>query len=261
MDDLQKVVEQTPIEIALGIDENGHAMARKLYEFLELSPAHYAKWCKHNIVDNEFAEENVDFWAFTLNGEWGGQATTDYRLTAHFAKKLSMRGNGRKAEMAREYFTIIEERTKQSLIDRSQLSPASRMLCMLADSIAQQELEQKKQADQIARLEQTQEAIKEAVAPVTDNWRNEVNKKFNRIQRHTGADFKNLRVEMYDALDKRAGVDIRTRPRNLKSRMLTEGCTKTAVNNANIMDIIERDPKLREIFGKIVSEYEIKYCT
>ena len=77
---------QTPIEIALGVDENGMTTAKKLYECLELNPKNYSHWCKRNIVENEFAEENVDFWAFVLNDVWGGQATTDYKLTAHFAR-------------------------------------------------------------------------------------------------------------------------------------------------------------------------------
>ena len=34
----------TPIEIALGIDSEGRTTAKKLYEFLELDPSHYAKW-------------------------------------------------------------------------------------------------------------------------------------------------------------------------------------------------------------------------
>lgn len=33
----------TPIEIALGIDENGMTTAKKLYEFLELNTAVYAR--------------------------------------------------------------------------------------------------------------------------------------------------------------------------------------------------------------------------
>ena len=38
------------------------------------------------------------------------------------------------------------------------------------------------------------------------------------------------------------------------------GFTKKQINDYNKMDIIEEDKKLREIFSKIVSEYEIKYC-
>lgn len=89
MDNLQRTkVFLTPIEVELGVDENGMTTAKKLYNFLELSPSNYSKWCRTNIVENSFAEEKVDYWAFVLNDERGGQATTDYKLTAHFAKKL-----------------------------------------------------------------------------------------------------------------------------------------------------------------------------
>ncbi len=110
MDNIENSKLQTPIEIALGIDENGMTTARKLYAFLELNPAHYARWFKSNITDNEFAEENIDFMPFTINGECGGQATQDARLTAHFAKKLSCKGNGERAEQAREYFSTLDDK-------------------------------------------------------------------------------------------------------------------------------------------------------
>lgn len=90
MNEVETGKMQTPIEIALGIDENGMTTAKKLYEFLEMDSRNYSRWCKSNITENEFAEENVDYWAFVINEEWGGQATTDYKLTAHFAKKLSI---------------------------------------------------------------------------------------------------------------------------------------------------------------------------
>lgn len=113
MNELETTKMQTPIEIALGVDENGMTTAKKLYEFLELDSRNYSRWCKSNITENEFAEENVDYWAFVINEKGGGRTTTDYKLTAFFAKKLSMKGNGTKAEEARDYFTTLEERVKQ----------------------------------------------------------------------------------------------------------------------------------------------------
>lgn len=47
--------EQTPIEIALGIDEEGMTTARKLYSFLELAQGQFSRWCKRNIIENDFA--------------------------------------------------------------------------------------------------------------------------------------------------------------------------------------------------------------
>ncbi len=40
---------QTPIEIALQIDENGMTTASNLYTFLELEPKNFSHWCLRNI--------------------------------------------------------------------------------------------------------------------------------------------------------------------------------------------------------------------
>lgn len=96
--------------------------------------------------------------------------------------------------------------------------------------------------------------------PVFDNWRNEINAKFNRIQRNADCQFNVLRTEMYSELEHRAGCDLSRRIRNRRERMAESGCTKTEISALNKMDIIEDDKKLREIFSKIVAEYEIRYC-
>ena len=41
------ISRQTPIEIALQIDENGMTTASKLYSFLELNPSHFFKMVYH----------------------------------------------------------------------------------------------------------------------------------------------------------------------------------------------------------------------
>lgn len=103
----------TPIEIALGIDSDGMTTARKLYEFLEMDSRNYSRWTKSNITENPFAEENVDFEVLVINEEnpKGGRPTQDFKLTANFAKKLSMQGKTERAEQAREYFIRVEDNT------------------------------------------------------------------------------------------------------------------------------------------------------
>ena len=142
--ELMEQVNKTPIEIALDIDEDGMTTARKLYTFLELAQGQFSRWVKSNIVDNEFATENEDYWRFDIDVETptgGIVKRDDYKLTAHFAKKLSMKGNGEKAEEAREYFTHLEERVKQKVIDFSQLSPELQMFSRIFQSVAEQQLE------------------------------------------------------------------------------------------------------------------------
>lgn len=250
--------QQTPIEIALGVDENGMTTARKLYEFLELSQGQFSRWAKTNIIENEFATPNEDYWGFDIDVE--GNKTTDYRLTAHFAKKLSCKGNSAKAELAREYFTRFEEKAKEDVINRSQLSPQMQMFYAIADGQAKMEIEQKRQAEQLNRIEKQQEVIKEAIQPVTENWREEMGKKIRNIQRVSGKDFQTLNSEMYKELEQRASCNLSTRLRNKRQRMEEAGCTKTAISNARKIDIIEENAQLRSIFEKIVSEYVIHYC-
>lgn len=120
---------QTPIEIALGIDEEGMTTARKLYTFLGMDNKNYSRWAKSNIVDNEFAEENTDYWVFVINEDnpLGGRPATDYRLTASFAKKLSMQSKTAKGEQARQYFLKVEDKLKETVSRTVPMSPLEQL--------------------------------------------------------------------------------------------------------------------------------------
>lgn len=155
-------------------------------------------------------------------------------------------------ELVNGYFRVRELVTD--------LSPQMQMLYAMLDQMAQTERNAKEAKEIAQKAVETTENIKEAVKPVVDNWREEMNAKFNHIQKSIDKPFNVLRTEMYSELEYRAGCDLSTRLRNKKQRMADNGCTKTEVNGINRMDIIEEDKKLREIFSKIVSEYEIKYC-
>ena len=122
---------KTPIEIALGIDVDGMTTARKLYEFLEMRQGDYSRWCKKNITENPFAIENEDYWVLSTDGEnsasmrslsekpkTGRGNTQDFKLTANFAKKLSMQGKTERAEQAREYFIRVEDKLKEVVLNK-----------------------------------------------------------------------------------------------------------------------------------------------
>ena len=116
---------QTPIEIALKIDENGMTTASNLYAFLELDPSHFSRWCNKNIVNNKFAVENEDYIVLAIHGEnhnLGGRPKTDYKITSDFAKKLSMTGNTERHEQARQYFIACEQGLKVA-VQRLQSNP------------------------------------------------------------------------------------------------------------------------------------------
>lgn len=263
MNNIINTSNQTPIEIVLGIDENGMTTASKLYAFLELSPSNYSKWCKTNISENEFAEENIDFKRFVIKYESGVgvKEREDFKLTAHFAKKLSMKGNGEKAEQAREYFTRLEERTKELAIDRSQLSPQMQALMSLVEGQARQELEQKRQAEQIQRIEQTVHNIKKELTEPIGDWRSEINTKVREISIKSGIGYQELFSQMYGELEQTARCSLKRLCDNKRDRMEKAGNTKTCIKNETTkIAIIEGKPQLKAIFEGIVRRYAMSYC-
>ena len=65
---------------------------------------------------------------------------------------------------------------------------------------------------------------------------------------------------MYKELERRAGVDLNRRVNNMKQRAKDSCGTKKQVDDIRKIDVVEQDKKLREIYSKIVTEYEIRYC-
>lgn len=261
MNELMEQVNKTPIEIALDIDEDGMTTARKLYAFLELDSRNYSRWCKSNISENEFADENVDYWAFVINEEWGGQATTDYKLTAHFAKKLSMKGNGEKAEEAREYFTHLEERVKQKAIDFSQLSPELQMFSRIFQSVAEQQLEQKRQAEKVEQLDKKVDSIKDVIALNPNSWRTDSAKIINKIALQMGGyeHIKAVREESYKLLEERMGVALSIRLSNKKKTQALNGVSKSKIDKLYQLDVIADDKKLIQGYVSVIKDMAIKY--
>lgn len=142
MNTIIKTKMQTPIEIALGIDENGMTTARALYSFLELRPGNFARWCKSNITENQFAEEGTDYLRLFLDEETptGGKIQReDYRLTASFAKKLSMMAKSEKGEQARKYFVKVEDGMKELASRFQNMSPELRAVLVVDQRVTRVE--------------------------------------------------------------------------------------------------------------------------
>lgn len=80
-----------------------------------MDESHYSRWVKSNITENPFAEENVDYFhsPSMASKQKRGNFAQDFKLTANFAKKLSMQGKTERAEQAREYFIKVEDKLKE----------------------------------------------------------------------------------------------------------------------------------------------------
>lgn len=270
MNDLETTKMQTPIEIALGIDENGMTTARALYEFLEMPTQNFARWAKTNIEDNEFYEENKDWWGFFIVKN--GNNCKDYRLTTDFAKHLSMESHSSKGKIARQYFITVEDKAKEMAINRSQLSPQMQMFYAIADGQAKMELEQKRQAEQMNRIEQKQDAIVETFQK-TDSvedfqkWANDriaqiaespkFDKGYGRSKNYSLA-----RSESYERLKQKRNCRLDDRVQKAKGRALEErpDIKKSELDKINKIYIIANDKDLRPAYELVIKEMMVYYC-
>ena len=259
MNELETSNMQTPIEIALKIDESGHTTARALYEFLEMDKSNFSRWASKNIEKNEFYEENADWWGFVI--VTNGNECKDYQLTTDFAKHLCMESHSSKGKIARQYFITVEDKAKEMVINRSQLSPQMQMLYGMLDGQAKLELEQKRQAEQIEKVESTVTTMKEIFTEPIGDWKNDINTRVREISIKSGIDYQELYGQMYGELEMTAHCSLKRLQDNKRARMEKAGNTKTAIKDGTTkIAIIYEKPQLKAIFENIVKRYAMKYC-
>jgi anti-repressor protein len=247
-------VNLTPIEIALGIDSDGMTTAKNLYEFLEMDKSNYSRWLKRNIAENEFAEEGTDYYSSEVTSEGKGNFAEDFKLTAKFAKKLSMTQKNERGEQAREYFTRVEDGAKKMILQFQDMSPQLQYMIKV-------EQEQKRQAQEIEAVSNRVESIREVVALDTTSWREDTRNLINKIAQELGGGqaFQQVRAESYELLEKRMGVSLKQRLTNKRRRMADEGVCKSKRDKLSQVDIIAEDKKLIEGYTAIVKEMAIRY--
>ena len=266
----QNNIPQTPIEIALCIDENGMTTARALYEFLEMPAQNFARWAKTNIETNEFYEENKDWWGFFIVKN--GNECRDYRLTTDFAKHLSMESHSAKGKSARQYFVAVEDKAKEMAINRSQLSPELQMFLKMGEAMAKQELEQKRMAKEIEEVKQVQNVITKTFQKTSDvedfqKWANNMlaqiaeSPKFDRGYGRS-KNYSLAHTESYERLKQKRNCRLDDRVQKAIGRAIEEkpDIKKDELRKYNKLYIIANDKDLRPVYELVIKEMMIAYC-
>lgn len=150
---------------------------------------------------------------------------------------------------------------KKKAIDLTQLSPELQMFNKIFQSVAAQQLEQKRQAKKIAEVENRVDSIREVVSLDTTSWRDGTGKILKKIGTSLGGGqaYSQVRNESYELLDKRFGVNLKQRLTNKRRRMADEGASKSQRDRLSCVDIIASDKKLIEGYTAIVKEMAIHY--
>lgn len=253
-------LNHTPIEIALGIDKNGMTTASRLYLFLELNPSNFTKWCKRNITDNKFADENIDYVRIVIEYESAikGKTKADYKLTADFAKKLSMTGNTDKHEQARNYFIACEQGLKiatHKLQSDSQIDikPITDAITTLTQSISTMVTNMSTMQEDIQELKQSQRNRYLLEKRYPSAWYKKIAPKYKMLMERFDCSRKELYSNIYKELEDSYDVDINQIHEDYcyENHLLKDECYP--------MDAIEHHTQLRDALTTLIDFNLIKY--
>lgn len=232
------------------IDNDNKVSGRELHDFLEVGTA-YKDWFPR-MAEYGFVE-GTDFCS-KMSESTGGRPALDHRMTIDMAKEICMIQRTDKGKQARQYFIECERRLKK---------PMSQLELMVAS--AQQLLEHDRAIKEIeahqAHTDKRIDGMQEVISLSPESWRTDTTTLLNKMVDKAGdrSLFKDFRNESYKILDKRMGVSVETRLTNMRRRMLESGCSKTAIQKANVLDVIGQDKKLVEGYTAIIKEMAIKY--
>lgn len=222
---------------------------------------------KRGIIENEFAIENEDyFYSYQSTNEQGrGKFAQDFKLTAHFAKKLSMKGSGERAEQAREYFTRLDEKMKEIAINRSQLSPLLQLLIsmelkqkeqerrigILEDHMGQQEPAPKRTRNNLTDVEkESRRWVLRAIGMIAEGpFFNELHNRYQLVY-----------LESYDRLEQKVNCDLDELVAEAKEKAKELGASKIKIKNITRQSVIAGDAMLRAKYASVIKDMVLMYC-
>lgn len=203
------------------------------------------------ILENAKLRSQDFFIPSTYKTEGNNKTYDCYLITRKGCDMVANKMTGEKGVLfTAAYVTKFEEMEKAQAINLTGLSPQLQLL--IAMEHRQIQIEQRQQ-----HTEQQIEAIKETFLQRDDDWRKSINSMLNAAARRLHDSYKDIRSRSYEILEIRAKCDLNRRLANLRERLADSGATKTKINDTNRLDVIESDPRLKEIYTTIIKELSI----
>lgn len=151
------------------------------------------------------------------------------------------------------YDRLVETyfRVKEVMPQLNNLSPQLQLLINM-------EIEQNKMKEQIQEVKTEVQGIRDVVAINLSNWRKETTNVINKVAQQQDGNYQNVRAESYKMLEQRARCDLKARRRNMKLRLMENGVSQSKADRVTMLDVIESDRRLTEIYISIIKEMAIK---
>ena len=91
-----------------------------------------------------------------------------------------------------------------------------------------------------------------------DTWKDRAAKRIKQAVEEFGLNYQTFHKELYDELERTAGVDLRCRQTRRRNRMWEAGATKTECKGVSKLSIVADDKKLRAMFETILRNHVVQ---
>ena len=249
--------KQTPIEIALQIDENGMTSLKNLYEFLELEQKNYARWCKRNILDNPFTTENIDYIVVRQSEErFNPKPTCEYLLTSDFAKQLSMTVKNERGQEARRYFIACEQGLKiaatklQSNINMTEMMESLKSMAQAITTLTNNMITMQQDIQELKQSQRNRYLLEKRYPSA---WYKKIAPKYKMLMDYFDCTRSELYSSIYKELEDCYNIDINQIHEDYcyENHLLKDECYS--------MDAIEHNTQLRDALTLLIDSSLVKY--
>lgn len=253
------------------VSDKGLVSAKELYLGLGLNEKNWSRWYPTNIQDNDFFNENIDWMTVRPDVEGirhddenlkGGRPTIDFAISIEFAKHIAMMAKTEKSHEYRNYFLKCEKalasQKKPKCIEDVLIESLNEMKT-LRYKVNEANANTLKVGTEVKGVKQEVQAIRNIITVNPHAaWRKECNRILNSIGKING-NYKKPKDEAYNELKNRGKCRPSVLISNLKERAKINGMAPSKIEQLNILDVLENEPRLKEIFINIVKEMAIKY--
>lgn len=238
------------------INNENKVDGRSLHEFLQIE-SNYTTWfnrmCEYGFT------EGVDFFPkMEETSPNGGRPSINHDMTIEMAKEISMIQRNERGKQARLYFIECEKRLKQASKSMNQLEIMAESIRILQEQDKRMAQIEQEQAEQKQELQD----IRDVVTLRPDSWRDDTKYILDKIAAALGGDseaYKDIRNQSYTELEKRAHCRLKQQLKNAKKRMEERGASKTEINSLRILDMIDKNQRLIEIYLSVVKDMAIHH--
>lgn len=208
-----------------------------------------------NSIESRFGL--VDFFIPSAYKDSKGEERPCYLLTKKGCDMVANKMTGEKGVLfTAAYVTAFEKMRKA--VSQPQFASLSPQLQALI-SIEMRQQEQERRMDELSvQFEQNAKRMDNLAAAWSapfasgDNWQESANHSINAVVQHFGLNHQKFRHDLYEELERTAGVDLQQRLTRLQNRMAASGATATQRRAVNNLTIVAQDRKLRAIFESIL---------